>query len=226
MFRTVLATIAPRATAASSSRVASVASGRCAPFAALATRRPSPSSASPQGGQSVPLHCAAAAVTNRSVPRRCSWRDMSSASAHIATPGGGDSAMQVEGEGGGEGQGEMGEMGSSGRDARDPVTGEGIWMDEEDEPLDLEKPKKVQKFCGKVISDNMDKTIKVAVPYWYHVRRLGKRIIRYSKMMAHDEENSANVGDTVILVDCQQKSKRKKHTLLRIVRKLPRLDDI
>lgn len=32
------------------------------------------------------------------------------------------------------------------------------------------------------------------------------------------------VGDTVILVDCQQKSKRKKHTLLTIVRKMPRLD--
>lgn len=34
------------------------------------------------------------------------------------------------------------------------------------------------------------------------------------------------VGDTVILVDCRQKSKRKKHKLLTIVRKLPRLDDI
>lgn len=29
------------------------------------------------------------------------------------------------------------------------------------QPLVLEKPKKVQKFCGKVVSDNMDKTIKV-----------------------------------------------------------------
>ncbi|CAN0087523.1 unnamed protein product [Ectocarpus sp. 4 AP-2014] len=218
MFRTLLATIAPRATAASRSRAAS---GRCASFTAFATRRPSPSSPSPQGGQSLTLDCAAA-VTIGSAPRRCSWREMSSASAHVAAPAGDDLAMQ--GEGGGEGQ--QGEMGSSGRDARDPVTGEGIWVDEEDEPLDLEKPKKVQKFCGKVISDNMDKTVKVAVPYWYYVRRLGKRIIRYSKMMAHDEENSANVGDTVILVDCQQKSKRKKHTLLKIVRKLPRLDDI
>lgn len=29
------------------------------------------------------------------------------------------------------------------------------------QPLVLEKPKKIQKFCGKVISDNMDKTVKV-----------------------------------------------------------------
>ena len=34
------------------------------------------------------------------------------------------------------------------------------------------------------------------------------------------------IGDTVILVDCKQKSKRKKHKLLTIVRKLPRLDDV
>ncbi|CAN0534054.1 unnamed protein product, partial [Ectocarpus sp. 12 AP-2014] len=89
MFRTVLATIAPRATAASRSRAAS---GRCAPFTAFATRRPSPSSP-PQRGQSLPLDCAAP-VTIRSVSRRCSWREMSSASAHVAAPGGDDLAMQ------------------------------------------------------------------------------------------------------------------------------------
>lgn len=42
---------------------------------------------------------------------------------------------------------------------------------------------------------NDDAMMQVAVPYWYYVRRLGKRIIRYSKMMAHDEENSANVSN-------------------------------
>eukprot|EP00903_Cladosiphon_okamuranus_P013573 g12643.t1 len=147
---------------------------------------------------------------------------MSSESAKVATSGSDDSSAAQGGEGG-DGQSEM--SAGSGRDARDPLTGEGMWMDEEDEPLVLEKPKKIQKFCGKVISDNMDKTIKVAVPYWYYVRKLGRRIIRYSKIMAHDEGNTANIGDTVILVDCQQKSKRKKHKLLTIVRKLPRLDD-
>lgn len=37
---------------------------------------------------------------------------------------------------------------------------------------------------------------------------------------------SLQIGDTVILVDCKQKSKRKKHKLLTIVRKMPRLDDL
>ncbi|CAM9930173.1 unnamed protein product [Hapterophycus canaliculatus] len=93
------------------------------------------------------------------------------------------------------------------------------------QPLVLEKPKKIQKFCGKVVSKSGDRSIKVAVPYWFYVKRLGRKIIRHSKIMAHDEGNSANVGDTVILVDCKQKSKRKKHELLTIIKKLPRLDD-
>eukprot|EP00904_Undaria_pinnatifida_P007407 jgi/Undpi1/3797/HiC_scaffold_16.g07166.m1 len=140
---------------------------------------------------------------------------MSSASANAnASTVGGDAPQEG---GGGEG-GADGEWGG-----RDPKTGEGIWVDDEDEPLVLEKPKKVQKFCGKVISDKMDKTIKVAVPYWYFVKGLGRKTIRYSKIMAHDEENSCGIGDTVVLVDCPKKSKRKKHTLHRIVRKLPTL---
>lgn len=36
--------------------------------------------------------------------------------------------------------------------------------------------------------------MQVAVPYWYYVRKLGRRIVRYSKIMAHDEGNTANVS--------------------------------
>lgn len=36
--------------------------------------------------------------------------------------------------------------------------------------------------------------MQVAVPYWYYVKGLGRKIVRYSKIMAHDEENSANVS--------------------------------
>lgn len=36
------------------------------------------------------------------------------------------------------------------------------------QPLVLEKPKKVQKFCGLVISDSMDKTIKVNEQQHHH----------------------------------------------------------
>jgi len=118
MLRTALSTIAPRATAASRSLAA-----RRSPITSLAV------SSAAQGGRSLALEsvAAAATATRSASERRCSWRNMSSTSAKVATAGGGDSgAMQGEG---GEVQGEMG----TGRDARDPVTGEGIWMDEEDE---------------------------------------------------------------------------------------------
>lgn len=36
--------------------------------------------------------------------------------------------------------------------------------------------------------------MQVAVPYWYYVKGLGRKIIRYSKIMAHDEDNTANVS--------------------------------
>lgn len=40
----------------------------------------------------------------------------------------------------------------------------------------------------------MTMTMQVAVPYWYYVKKLGRRIVRYSKIMAHDENNTANVS--------------------------------
>ena len=40
----------------------------------------------------------------------------------------------------------------------------------------------------------MTMAMQVAVPYWYYVKKLGRRIVRYSKIMAHDEGNSANVS--------------------------------
>lgn len=124
MLRTVFSSVAPRVAAANRSLLPAA---RRSPLTALA------SSTSRQGGRSLALDCVASASTaTRSVAaRKCSRRDMSSVSAEAATSGSADSSA-AEGGGGGDGQSEMG-MGSSGRDARDPLTGEGIWMDEEDE---------------------------------------------------------------------------------------------
>ncbi|CAM9937134.1 unnamed protein product [Scytosiphon promiscuus] len=211
MFRTALAAIAPRVTVSSKLSLAPLA-------------RRAPLARSLHVGRSPPLEgegsASSTAAASRLVSaRKCCSRQMSSsANPKMASAAeGSDSAAGVAGEG----QVEEG----SGPDTRDPVTGEGMWMDQEDEPLVLEKPKKIQKFCGKVVSKSGDKSIKVAVPYWFYVKGLGRRIIRHSKIMAHDEDNSANVGDTVILVDCKQKSKRKKHKLSTIVKRLPRLED-
>lgn len=122
MLRTVLSVVAPRVTAANRSLLPAA---RRSPLTALVSSR--------LQGRSLALDCAASAATaSRSVAaRKCSCRDMSSASAKVVASGSVDSSATAQGEGGqsGDGQSEMG----SGRDARDPLTGEGIWMDEEDE---------------------------------------------------------------------------------------------
>lgn len=126
MLRTLLSSVAPRATAAGRSLLP--AAGR-SPLTALAS-----SHEAHQGGRSLALDCVAPAATaSRSVAaRKCSRRDMCSASAKVATSGSADTST-APGEGSGDGQnGAETEMGS-GQDARDPSTGEGIWMDQEDE---------------------------------------------------------------------------------------------
>lgn len=41
--------------------------------------------------------------------------------------------------------------------------------------------------------------MQVAVPYWYHVKGLGRKVIRHSNIMAHDEENSCRVRQTDLI---------------------------
>ena len=70
---------------------------------------------------------------------------------------------------------------------------------------------------GHVISDKMDKTIVVAVED--HVRHpLYKKIVKKTyKLKAHDENNEANVGDTVRVMETRPLSKDKRWRLVKIV---------
>lgn len=62
---------------------------------------------------------------------------------------------------------------------------------------------------GRVISDSMDKSITVAVDRQIKHSIYGKFITKTTKYMAHDEENTANVGDTVRIMETRPLSKRK-----------------
>ncbi|CAM9396734.1 unnamed protein product, partial [Sphacelaria rigidula] len=79
---------------------------------------------------------------------------------------------------------------------------------------------------GVVSSDRMHKTVMVKVPYQYIVPVYGKRLTRYSKIMAHDETNSLRIGDHVGIAHVHQRySKRKAHKVVEVRRVVPRLDD-
>ena len=70
---------------------------------------------------------------------------------------------------------------------------------------------------GHVISNKMDKTIVVAVED--HVRHpLYKKIVKRTyKLKAHDENNEANIGDTVRVMETRPLSKDKRWRLVEIV---------
>ena len=52
---------------------------------------------------------------------------------------------------------------------------------------------------GRVVSDKMDKTITVKIERRVKHPVYGKYITRSSKVHAHDEENKAGTGDTVLV---------------------------
>ena len=70
---------------------------------------------------------------------------------------------------------------------------------------------------GRVVSDKMDKTVVVSVE---RLRRhpIYKRVVRLSsKFKAHDEDNSARVGDTVRIEESRPLSREKRWTVVEVV---------
>lgn len=72
---------------------------------------------------------------------------------------------------------------------------------------------------GRVVSDKMDKTIVVSVERLAR-HPLYKRVIRLTtKFKAHDEDNEAHVGDTVLIEESRPLSATKRWRLLEVVQK-------
>jgi len=70
---------------------------------------------------------------------------------------------------------------------------------------------------GIVVSNKMDKTITVAVRRQMKHPMYGKYLERSSKMMVHDEENTAGEGDTVRIMETRPISKNKRWRLVDII---------
>ena len=82
----------------------------------------------------------------------------------------------------------------------------------------MSEDKKVQRtVVGRVVSDKMDKTVSVAIERQIKHPTYGKYIRRTTKVLAHDESNECNVGDTVAISECRPLSKRKAWRLEKIV---------
>ena len=72
---------------------------------------------------------------------------------------------------------------------------------------------------GLVVSDKMDKTVVVVVEDRVKHPLYGKVMRSTTKVKAHDEENTAGVGDRVLLMETRPLSATKRWRLVSIVEK-------
>jgi len=72
---------------------------------------------------------------------------------------------------------------------------------------------------GVVVSNKMDKTIVVRAERLVKHSVFHKYIRRYVKYKAHDEGNTCNVGDKVLIVESRPLSKEKKWRMRTIIEK-------
>jgi large subunit ribosomal protein L14 len=70
---------------------------------------------------------------------------------------------------------------------------------------------------GLVVSDKMDKTVVVRIDRRMPHPQYGKMVTRTRKLKAHDEENSAKLGDTVRIMETRPLSKDKRWRVVEIV---------
>lgn len=72
-------------------------------------------------------------------------------------------------------------------------------------------------YQGRVVSDKMDKTIIVSVDTYKQHPTYGKRVKYSKRFKAHDENNSAKMGDIVRIMETRKLSKDKHFRLVEIV---------
>lgn len=77
--------------------------------------------------------------------------------------------------------------------------------------------KSIKELVGVVLSDKMDKTIVVVTKTVKQHPLYRKRFTVRTKYYAHDEDNSAKIGDTVKIRQHNPVSKTKRRALIEIV---------
>ena len=83
----------------------------------------------------------------------------------------------------------------------------------------MEERNERKERVGKVVSNKMQKTITVAVDRKVKHPIYGKFVNRTTKFKAHDEQNTAGIGDTVRIMETRPISKDKRWRLIEIVEK-------
>ncbi len=74
-----------------------------------------------------------------------------------------------------------------------------------------------RQLVGVVMSDKMDKTVVVQVERKYRHPLYEKVVRDVKKYMAHDEDNSCRIGDTVRILESRPYSRRKRWIVEEII---------
>ena len=82
----------------------------------------------------------------------------------------------------------------------------------------MEETKRTE-LVGRVVSDKNDKTITVLVETHKKHKLYGKRVKYSKKYKAHDEQNTANIGDIVRIMETRPLSATKRFRLVEVVEK-------
>lgn len=72
---------------------------------------------------------------------------------------------------------------------------------------------------GTVVSNRMNKTVVVRIVRTLKHARYSRIIRRSNKLMAHDEENQAGIGDLVRVMETRPLSKDKRWRLVEVIEK-------
>ena len=82
---------------------------------------------------------------------------------------------------------------------------------------DQQQQIKQRERQGVVVSDKMDKTVVVQVTAVKPHPLYKKVVRRTSRLKAHDEQNEARVGDTVLVRECRPLSRDKTWRLIKVL---------
>ena len=81
----------------------------------------------------------------------------------------------------------------------------------------IEQKESGRSVVGKVVSNKMHKTIVVEIERKVKHPLYGKYMKRFSKMYAHDEDNTCQIGDLVLIQESRPLSKTKHWALVRVI---------
>jgi len=85
---------------------------------------------------------------------------------------------------------------------------------------------KRKEFIGTVVSDKMQKTVVVRVMQMSKHSKYSRVGKTFNKFKAHDEKNTAKIGDTVAIEETRPLSKDKHFRVLKVIKRAQEVDKI